>query len=547
MLGALLRKLSRREAIPPADRGLLIDTAIANRDAEALRELLDGPGIRQDPRIKRWDVFANALEGQDAAALRILESGGTADATWLAELGALARAGGRPAAAAQWWERARAAAPHSSGFAFNIADAWLEAGDCRAAASEAETAMLEMPQDARPRLLAARIAERAGEFGRAVTLYRATLDLQPDCREAWEGMGRAYREDGQFAAAELAFSRAGPDCLLDVGLARFHQRRYDQAAASLRELLAMQPSRADARLVLANALIAAGDFASGWPAYEARLEVPGPVWPSRGAPQWTGAPLAGTLLVDCEQGFGDCILAARFLADAREHVERLVLRCPGPLRALFAASGLADAVIGGEDTCLEAKAHAYLLSLPALLGLASARRAHAYLKVPDARARAWRERLRGSGPLVGLVWSGATDAVQNRFRRFDPRTLAARLAPRARLVSLQLPGPGIEACPGGVADLSPDLGDFAETGAVLLALDALISAETATAHLGGALGVPTLVPLPVTADWRWEIAGVENPWYGSLSVVRQVRFGDWEPVWNALLAALPGGAGARQD
>jgi hypothetical protein len=34
-------------------------------------------------------------------------------------------------------------------------------------------------------------------------------------------------------------------------------------------------------------------------------------------------------------------------------------------------------------------------------------------------------------------------------------------------------------------------------------LDLVITSDTATAHLAGALGAPAWVPLSYAADWRW--------------------------------------------
>ena len=45
--------------------------------------------------------------------------------------------------------------------------------------------------------------------------------------------------------------------------------------------------------------------------------------------------------------------------------------------------------------------------------------------------------------------------------------------------------------------------DFSDTAAVMKNLDLVISADTSSAHLAGALGVPVWVPLPAVPCWRW--------------------------------------------
>jgi hypothetical protein len=59
----------------------------------------------------------------------------------------------------------------------------------------------------------------------------------------------------------------------------------------------------------------------------------------------------------------------------------------------------------------------------------------------------------------------------------------------------------------------------------------IVTVDTALAHLGGLLGIPTLLCLPHTADsnWRWG-TGRSTFWYPSLRIVRQEREGDWDGV-----------------
>jgi ADP-heptose:LPS heptosyltransferase len=82
------------------------------------------------------------------------------------------------------------------------------------------------------------------------------------------------------------------------------------------------------------------------------------------------------------------------------------------------------------------------------------------------------------------------------------------------------------------------LRDFADTAAVISRLDAVISADTAVAHLAGAMGKPLLLLLPFGADFRWLRERDDSPWYPTARLFRQPEFGDWVSVIEALRREL---------
>lgn len=145
---------------------------------------------------------------------------------------------------------------------------------------------------------------------------------------------------------------------------------------------------------------------------------------------------------------------------------------------------------------------------------------------------------------VGIVWAGRPE------QRDDAKRSAGRLTPFSELIgvpnvalfSLQV-GPRAAdisrlAYEGLIADLSPHLDDFAATAAAIKTLDPVISIDSAVTHLAGALGKPVWLALSSSGDWRYIGNRTDSPWYKSLRIFRQARFGDWQSVFRDIAAAL---------
>ncbi len=109
-------------------------------------------------------------------------------------------------------------------------------------------------------------------------------------------------------------------------------------------------------------------------------------------------------------------------------------------------------------------------------------------------------------------------------------------------VSLQKGEPAAQATeppPGmALADDTASLADFADTAALVEALDLVISVDTAVAHLAGALGKPVWLLNRYDTDWRWMLDRDDSPWYPSLRQFRQPSPGDWETVIGEVREAL---------
>jgi ADP-heptose:LPS heptosyltransferase len=89
-----------------------------------------------------------------------------------------------------------------------------------------------------------------------------------------------------------------------------------------------------------------------------------------------------------------------------------------------------------------------------------------------------------------------------------------------------------------LVDCSPEIHDFADTAAWIENLDLVISVDTATAHLAGALGKPTWVLLPFAADWRWQENRDDSIWYPQMRLFRQKQADDWQAPLEEVLSQL---------
>jgi ADP-heptose:LPS heptosyltransferase len=89
-----------------------------------------------------------------------------------------------------------------------------------------------------------------------------------------------------------------------------------------------------------------------------------------------------------------------------------------------------------------------------------------------------------------------------------------------------------------VRDHSGTLADFADTAAIVSLMDLVISIDTATAHLAGAMGKPTWTMLPLGPDYRWMLRRTDSPWYPTMRLFRQPALHDWPSVVVDIMRAL---------
>ena len=224
----------------------------------------------------------------------------------------------------------------------------------------------------------------------------------------------------------------------------------------------------------------------------------------------------------------------------------MILAChSGLLRLLESCAGV-DRLVAQGSSLPHFDVHAPLLSLPGILGttLSTIPAEVPYLFADANLVKQWRQKLAGLGEFkIGIAWEGNPGYKANRVRSCGRAAFAplARLE-GVRLISLQkgtgADKPADDANSFFVTDLGSDFdkvsGAFMDTAAVMEQLELVVSVDTSVAHCAGALGVPVWVALPFAPDWRWLLEREDSPWYPTMRLFRQRRWGDWDEVFQRI-------------
>ncbi|WP_374378146.1 tetratricopeptide repeat protein [Pseudomonas fluvialis] len=405
------------------------------------------------------------------------------------------------------------------------------------------------------------IFEHEGDIGTAETHYQAACRLAPEHPQIHLNYGALLTNAKRFSEAEscfrhaLRFDRLSSSLWSNLGVLLACTQREAEAEDCYRNALAIDPGYRTAQFNLAYILLRQGRFEEGWQHLEARDENQ-QLTQHLPFPRWPGGALTGTrLLVTFEGGHGDVIQFSRYCIHLKQAGASTVdLLCQPALKRLLTHLPGIDRVLSpAEANHLPASAYDHwvpLLSLPYhfRITLDTIPAAIPYLCAEPSAIQRWATRLPPAEGTwrIGLVWRG-NPAFENDHNRSLPSLSCLTplwSVPHTTFISLQK-GSGeadIETIPANcpITHLGSELADFADTAALLMHLDLVITVDTAVAHLAGALGRPCWLMLPAfKPDWRWLTERTDSPWYpGSMRLFRQHHIGDWQTTIAELQTAL---------
>lgn len=391
----------------------------------------------------------------------------------------------------------------------------------------------------------------------ALASYDKAIGLKPDHADAYNNRGNALRELKRPEEALASHDKAialkpyFAEAHYNRGIALMELKRSEEALAGYDKAIALKPDYADAHWNQSLCFLLLGRFEQGWRQHEWRKRLKEPLGVrSYSQPLWLGQEnLAGkTLFIYWEQGLGDTIQFCRYAKLAEARGAKVILSVQQPLIELLKHSSSTIQVIGPNDVPTDFDYHCPLLSLPLAFKttLSNIPATIPYLKSNVEKSLFWKEYLgEKNKPRVGLVWSGGFRPNQTEPWNFNSRRdiplskFAALKDSDVEFYSLQKGQPAESELAGllrrnwdgpHIIDFTSLLHNFSDTAALVKNLDLIISVDTSTAHLAGALSKPVWILNRFDTCWRWLLERADSPWYPTVKLYRQEKAGHWDDV-----------------
>lgn len=508
--------------------------------------------------MPKFDIATNPAQEktEEFKKLKAFAEGHPQQSAGWYKLALLTAGSGEHTEAIQYFDRATRLEPENPAFYLEMGNSYAHSGDTlHAVECYGKTLRLD-PNSGVAWNNLGNLFVQLKDLENAVFCYQNASRLQPETGSIHYNLGRTLDMIGRHREALASLLRARDldprhcDTWTNLGNAHQHLGQYEQALSCYDRAMELTTDPAELHVNRAIVLLNTGRFREGWKEYEYRWET-ATFRPykklSREKPQWKGEPLQGKrILLHTEQGFGDAIQFARFIPQVAALGAEVFLEVGAPIKSLL--EGLLDPghlLIRGESLP-DFDYHCSLISLPFALNTEIDSIPSApYLTVPPTALEEGKQAIEqataGSPRLrVGLCWRGNPTHRWDRLRSLKP----AQLAPLASVPEVQwfllqrdLMPEELSAFPTGLslATLPANhLDGFLPIAALVQSLDLVISVDTATAHLAGALGRPLCLLIPAFYEWRWHAPRNDSPWYPSARLFRQPEPGAWQAAIEQL-------------
>jgi len=366
------------------------------------------------------------------------------------------------------------------------------------------------------------IEARTGNLSIGLDLIKKAIKINPYDSAAYVTIGRIAYELGQF----------------DIAITNFNMAITFNT----------DPLRFEPYLNKGIALLAAGELYKGFGLYEWRWKhetLKNKIY-DYNKPLWLGITNIKdkTILLHAEQGYGDTIQFCRYVKLVTNLGAKVLLQVPKPLMKLLESLDGVDILIEENTMLPNFDFQCPLMSLPLAFKteIDTIPEPTPYLSNKTEKLEFWSNILgKKTKPRIGIVWSGSTTHENDNNRSLELKQLLYYLPNMCEYVCLQKEIREIDLDilkNSNIRHFCDEILDFSDTSALCELMDVVITVDTCTAHLAGAIGKQTWVLLPFIADWRWLRNRKDSPWYNSVKLYRQTQRTHWESVLEQISTDL---------
>jgi len=379
------------------------------------------------------------------------------------------------------------------------------------------------------------------QYREAIIWYKKALKINPKYFHAWNNMGLCCQSiqdfEGALAACQEAVKIEPNNYVIynNMGFTLHVLMRLDESIAAFKKSIELNPEQTDSKFNIGFVYLLKGDLEKGWAGHEER-------WKNKYRPAalprvWNGEDLTGkTIYIVHEQGLGDTIQFIRYAKQLKAAgTAKIIAGVKPEIVKLVSSMPEIDVINADPKFIPEYDYQCPMMSLPYVFKTRVDNIPyHRYFFADPEKVQEFSRKMGPKTRLrVGLVWSGGFRADQpeiwavNERRNIKPEKLAEIYNPNVEFFNLQF---GAKELPFPMVDLMHEVEDFSDTAAIIENLDLVISVDTSTAHVAGAMGKEVWMLNRFDTCWRWLEDRKDSPWYPSFTIYRQEKFNNWDNV-----------------
>ena len=387
------------------------------------------------------------------------------------------------------------------------------------------------------------------DYEKAISHYEKAININPNDPEVYNTLGHIHvlhHKDKTLDTQLECFMKAHNLrkntrlYIRNIIFTLYRLQRWDEVEGFYQQLLKLNPTHSD-RYYYGCFLISQKRFQEGFKYLQHRFDkedgersiIPSVLPPSK---YWQGEDLASkTILVHCEQGFGDSIMYSRFVKTLSKQAKKVYFIVQDELFTLINDSNLGCEVYSTEFELSKLEYDFYTTTLDLPL----------YLKI-DANNLPFKEGYLKATPLelssnklkIGFAYQG-NEQLKSNERDIPLNTLAKIFdIEGCEFYSLQVDSK--EPLPDNIIDLAKDFKNFHDTARAINAMDIIISTDNVILNLAGALGKRTFGLFNRFVEYRWiDLENIKNTqWYDSVLTFKNEYQDSWDDSISNIIGEI---------